>query len=212
MGVTAGVFIARVVWSILHRFVEVFVSTRLSIYSTIDSFVMSFARKNPSQQATLFTSWGSTNVDRTSVPSPSGELEDEWDEIPDDLLNDDFDEDQVVVQESGNDIATTKMTHVSHNNSSLIEDIPGFDYEAGQSYIYPINYPVRDYQFNIIKKCLYRNTLVSLPTGLGKTFIAAVVMYNFYRWYPARKVVFLAPTKPLVSQQVEACFNIMGKK
>ncbi|KAJ8045988.1 Fanconi anemia group M protein [Holothuria leucospilota] len=46
--------------------------------------------------------------------------------------------------------------------------------------------------------------------SLGKTFIAAVVMFNFYRWYPQGKVVFMAPTKPLVAQQIEACFNIMG--
>jgi ERCC4-related helicase len=31
------------------------------------------------------------------------------------------------------------------------------------------------------------NTLVWLPTGLGKTLIAAVVMYNFHRWYPTGK-------------------------
>ena len=96
------------------------------------------------------------------------------------------------------------------NSSSIYEDIPGFAYEAGESYIYPTNYPIRDYQFNIVSKCLLRNTLVSLPTGLGKTFIAAVVMYNYYRWYPFKKVIFLAPTKPLVSQQVEACYNVMG--
>ncbi len=34
-----------------------------------------------------------------------------------------------------------------------------------------------------------QNTLVSLPTGLGKTLIAAVVMYNYYRWFPTGKVV-----------------------
>lgn len=54
------------------------------------------------------------------------------------------------------------------------------------------------------------NTLVSLPTGLGKTLIAAVVMYNYYRWFPTGKVVFCAPTRPLVTQQIEACYNIMG--
>ena len=52
--------------------------------------------------------------------------------------------------------------------------------------------------------------MVTLPTGLGKTFIGAVVMYNFYRWYPQGKIVFMAPTKPLVAQQIEACCNIMG--
>ena len=43
---------------------------------------------------------------------------------------------------------------------------------------------MRYFRFNIVQSCLYDNTLVCLPTGLGKTFIAAVVMYNFYRWYP----------------------------
>lgn len=52
--------------------------------------------------------------------------------------------------------------------------------------------------------------VLHLPTGLGKTFIAAVVMYNFYRWYPSGKVIFTAPTKPLVAQQISACFNVMG--
>lgn len=45
---------------------------------------------------------------------------------------------------------------------------------------------------------------------MGKTFIAAVVMYNFYRWYPMGKIVFMAPTRPLVAQQIEACHSIMG--
>lgn len=49
-----------------------------------------------------------------------------------------------------------------------------------------------------------------MPTGLGKTFIAAVVMYNFYRWYPTGKVIFMAPTRPLVAQQIEACYQVMG--
>ena len=43
---------------------------------------------------------------------------------------------------------------------------------------------------------------------VGKTFIAAVVMYNFYRWYPQGKIVFMAPTRPLVAQQIEACGSV----
>ena len=101
-------------------------------------------------------------------------------------------------------------SHSLLNSSIIEEDIPGFDPEAGELWIYPTNYPVRDYQFNIIQKSLFTNTLVCLPTGLGKTFIAAVVMYNFYRWYPNSKIVFLAPTKPLVTQQIEACYNVTG--
>ncbi|XP_077319681.1 Fanconi anemia group M protein [Lithobates pipiens] len=91
-----------------------------------------------------------------------------------------------------------------------IQNIPGFDLSAGSVWIYPTNYPVREYQMTMAHASLYHNTLVCLPTGLGKTFIAAVVMYNFYRWYPSGKIVFMAPTKPLVAQQIEACFKVMG--
>ena len=52
------------------------------------------------------------------------------------------------------------------------------DLLEAKHWIYPINRPKRDYQFNIVKHCLFENTLVALPTGLGKTFIAGVVMLN----------------------------------
>lgn len=55
-----------------------------------------------------------------------------------------------------------------------------------------------------------RSFQVVLPTGLGKTFIAAVVMYNIFRWYPKGKIIFMAPTRPLVAQQIDACYQIMG--
>ncbi|KAG0208266.1 hypothetical protein BGX33_006366 [Mortierella sp. NVP41] len=84
------------------------------------------------------------------------------------------------------------------------------DQRAILTWQYPINYPKRDYQYNIIRRALFTNTLVSLPTGLGKTFIAAVVMLNYFRWFPESKIVFMAPTRPLVNQQIEACFNICG--
>ncbi|XP_030383173.1 ATP-dependent DNA helicase MPH1 [Scaptodrosophila lebanonensis] len=85
----------------------------------------------------------------------------------------------------------------------------GFDETAGDTWIYPSNLPMRCYQHNISQAALFRNTLVVLPTGLGKTFIAAVVMYNLYRWYPRGKIIFMAPTRPLVSQQINACQKIM---
>jgi Fanconi anemia group M protein len=87
---------------------------------------------------------------------------------------------------------------------------------------------VKASRYEMVVSCLRANTLVCLPTGLGKTFVAAVVMYNFYSWHPDGKakkffvfyfsnfsqrrikIVFLAPTKPLVAQQVEACYNVMG--
>ncbi|KAM9291412.1 LOW QUALITY PROTEIN: Fanconi anemia group M protein, partial [Morus bassanus] len=86
----------------------------------------------------------------------------------------------------------------------------GFCMAAGSVWIYPTNHPVRGYQERMARAALLGNTLVCLPTGLGKTFVAAVVMYNFYRWFPSGKVLFLAPTKPLVAQQMEACARVMG--
>lgn len=50
--------------------------------------------------------------------------------------------------------------------------------------MYPATVNERAYQVDIIQTALLQNTLVCLPTGLGKTLIAAVVMYNFTRWFP----------------------------
>lgn len=94
--------------------------------------------------------------------------------------------------------------------SGKVEKLDGFDYHAGRHWIYPINRDIRDYQYSIVHQSLFNNTLVVLPTGLGKTLIAAVVMYNLYLWYPRCKIVFMAPTRPLVKQQMEACFDIVG--
>ncbi|KAI8055616.1 hypothetical protein BDF22DRAFT_671143, partial [Syncephalis plumigaleata] len=84
------------------------------------------------------------------------------------------------------------------------ECVHPIDEDALQTWIYPNNRPVRDYQYDIIRVALFVNTLACLPTGLGKTFIATVVMYNYYRWFPNTKIVFACPTKPLVSQQLKA--------
>lgn len=100
------------------------------------------------------------------------------------------------------------LNAVEHVDAPLCNHV--IDTEAFKTWIYPINYTLRDYQFNIVQKALFSNTLVALPTGLGKTFIAAVVMYNFFRWFPNGKVIFMAPTKPLVTQQIEACYQITG--
>lgn len=109
-----------------------------------------------------------------------------------------------------NNVSSYEESQVSRPIWFEGKEAEGFYLAAGSSYIYPTNYPVREYQENIVRTALFKNTLVSLPTGLGKTFIAAVVMYNYYRWYPKGKIVFMAPTRPLVSQQIKACYNIMG--
>jgi hypothetical protein len=54
------------------------------------------------------------------------------------------------------------------------------------NWMYPTNKSERGYQASITETAMFENTLVCLPTGLGKTFIAAVIMYNFYRCVLAR--------------------------
>lgn len=78
------------------------------------------------------------------------------------------------------------------------------------TYVYPTNLPIRDYQYSIVNRALFHNVLVALPTGLGKTFIASTVMLNYLRWFPELKIIFMAPTKPLVAQQIKACCGITG--
>jgi len=58
----------------------------------------------------------------------------------------------------------------------------------------------RDYQQAIAAAAVDRNTLVVLPTGLGKTAIALRVIAEFLLRHPTESVLFLAPTRPLVIQ------------
>jgi Fanconi anemia group M protein len=59
---------------------------------------------------------------------------------------------------------------------------------------------VRDYQRAIAKSALESNTLVVLPTGLGKTVVALLVAVERLSIFPDGKVLVLAPTRPLVLQ------------
>lgn len=62
----------------------------------------------------------------------------------------------------------------------------------------------RPYQEVIFASSANQNTLVVLPTGLGKTAIAMMLAARRFMLYPQSKIIFLAPTKPLVEQQLEA--------
>ncbi|HWM51244.1 MAG TPA: DEAD/DEAH box helicase, partial [Thermoplasmata archaeon] len=66
----------------------------------------------------------------------------------------------------------------------------------------------RAYQVNIARACLERSTLVVLPTGMGKTVIAAMVVAEILR-RKGGKVLFLAPTKPLVEQHATSLRNLL---
>ncbi len=60
----------------------------------------------------------------------------------------------------------------------------------------------REYQQKIFETCTKKNCLVILPTGLGKTLIALMLVIERMKKFPGEKVLFLAPTKPLVEQHL----------
>jgi Fanconi anemia group M protein len=62
----------------------------------------------------------------------------------------------------------------------------------------------REYQRRIVERALDTNTLVVLPTALGKTVIAELVAAELLHRYPGCRVLMMAPTKPLALQHRES--------
>ncbi len=60
----------------------------------------------------------------------------------------------------------------------------------------------RSYQLSLAASALISNTMIILPTGLGKTVVALLVIASRLLNESGR-VLFLAPTKPLVEQHAE---------
>ena len=68
----------------------------------------------------------------------------------------------------------------------------------------------REYQQKIAEAASQANTLVVLPTGLGKTLIALLVARLRLEKFPKGKVVVLAPTRPLVLQHFNSFKQILS--
>jgi ERCC4-related helicase len=68
----------------------------------------------------------------------------------------------------------------------------------------------REYQLKIARECVSKNSLVVLPTGLGKTvigvYVAAETLENFP---PKSKILVLAPTRPLINQHYDSFKTLM---
>ncbi|HEV2316049.1 MAG TPA: DEAD/DEAH box helicase, partial [Thermoplasmata archaeon] len=62
----------------------------------------------------------------------------------------------------------------------------------------------RTYQAGIAAAALAENTLVVLPTGLGKTAIALRVIAEYLLRQPTRSILVLAPTRPLALQHARS--------
>jgi len=67
----------------------------------------------------------------------------------------------------------------------------------------------RLYQYNISESARDKNTLVILPTALGKTVIAILVTAHFLYYHRSKRVLIMAPTKPLVAQHTSSFFSAL---
>src|SRR3989338_3987913 len=65
------------------------------------------------------------------------------------------------------------------------------------------DFTTRLYQEAIFATCSTYNTLVVLPTGLGKTGISLLLAAHRLSLYPQSKILILAPTKPLLDQHLQ---------
>ena len=65
------------------------------------------------------------------------------------------------------------------------------------------NLSPRAYQESIFQTAKDFNTLVVLPTGLGKTLISLMLSIHRMKQFPAKKILMLAPTRPLVEQHFQ---------
>ncbi len=71
---------------------------------------------------------------------------------------------------------------------------------VSHDWINPGTIEKRSYQESVVKTAVNDNTLCVLPTGLGKTSVAAIVAAERLKRNMKSKILFMAPTRPLVQQ------------
>src|SRR3989344_46501 len=64
------------------------------------------------------------------------------------------------------------------------------------------NVQPREYQLKILETCAKKNCLVVLPTGLGKTLIALMLVIQRMKEFPGGRAAFRAPTNPPAEQHL----------
>jgi len=67
----------------------------------------------------------------------------------------------------------------------------------------------REYQRTISQAAKDRNSLVVLPTALGKTIISALIVADFLYDYRDKRVLVMAPTRPLCMQHMSSFRKVM---
>lgn len=71
------------------------------------------------------------------------------------------------------------------------------------------NLSPRDYQKAIFETAKQDNTLVVLPTGIGKTLISLMLTIERQKKHPNTKALILAPTRPLVEQHFQTFSSLL---
>lgn len=77
-------------------------------------------------------------------------------------------------------------------------------------YIKPKSIEARLYQQTIFASSLSGNSLVVLPTGLGKTIVLALLTARRMEQHPDSFILILAPTKPLVEQHLKTFQKVIN--
>jgi ERCC4-related helicase len=90
-------------------------------------------------------------------------------------------------------------------NTSSAES-PGF---VKHPLIWKDSVEFRLYQKKIAESARYRNTMVILPTALGKTVISLLLCADMLYNYKDRRILIMAPTKPLVFQHKRSFFSVL---
>jgi len=80
---------------------------------------------------------------------------------------------------------------------------------VGAPLVWPNKVEARLYQQAIAEKACKKNTLVVLPTALGKTIISALAAAHFLYNHKQMRVLVMAPTRPLVLQHRETYMSIL---
>ena len=76
----------------------------------------------------------------------------------------------------------------------------GFNRAESMKHSYIKDFVPRLYQESIFNTCTKHNTLVVLPTGIGKTAIFLMMAAYRLNLYPKSKILLLGPTRPLIEQ------------